>query len=194
MEREPNQNLSGNEIQYTACSILEISNSSCDELRYQKGSFNFHIRPVQRWVRSWSHSVRARPILQQNGAWGPRLGFKLRVSDFGFRVSSFGFRISDFGFRCSIFDFGFQVSGFGFRVSSFGYQLSGGRKWCERKKVASTFQIEAGDRAALQRLRSENEAMLPENDPAKYSVWHKLAPRTAQIESRRGGVTDQRCK
>ena len=48
MKRELNQNLSGNKIYYTACSLLVILNNSCSKIHCQKGfnliltSYIFH--------------------------------------------------------------------------------------------------------------------------------------------------------
>ena len=58
------------------------------------------------------------------------LGFRCRVSGFGFRDSGSGFRVSGSGFRDSgsgsrVSGSGFRVSGFGIRVSEFGFRVPG---------------------------------------------------------------------
>jgi hypothetical protein len=40
MKRESNQNFSGNEVYYTACSLLVISKNSCSKLHCEKKKIN----------------------------------------------------------------------------------------------------------------------------------------------------------
>ena len=95
MKREIIQNLYGNELYNTACSLLVISKNSCSKLHYQKGFdstiFSYqislrappcHVPPV--WVVtlsvSWYHEVEAARVSHRPGASPKPPRFMLRAS------------------------------------------------------------------------------------------------------------------
>ena len=100
---ELNENLAGNEVYHTACSLLVISKNSCRQLDCHKG-FNSIL---------FSYKIRGRrrPCLQTY------LLFGIRDPGFGIRDSGFGIRDLRSGIRDS--EFGIQDSGFGNRDSGF---------------------------------------------------------------------------